>query len=306
MIKKITYLISLILSTIFIYFLNKQLTNINLNNILYSIIAFLLIYILIKLIIEPITLIKLNDQKSKYKTRKIFSILFILLFLLILLKIWINSVQTLVISYGLIGAGLAIALQDYVKNFFAGIQIFFSNIYKIGDRIEVNNKIGDVIDINLTSTTLLELKEWINGEQPTGRITIIPNNYFVSNVINNYTKDNNFIWDEIIFPLTYDSDYKTINSEIIEEIKKETLNIIKNSQNEINKLGERYYLNQINSQPQIYINLNDNWIELNIRYITDVKQRRDIKNKINILILDKIKKNKIKIGSNSLDINLKK
>jgi len=57
----------------------------------------------------------------------------------------------------------------------------------------------------------METGEWISGDQHTGRISVIPNSYVLSNTINNYTKDFNFLWDEIILHITYDSDWREAN-----------------------------------------------------------------------------------------------
>jgi small-conductance mechanosensitive channel len=57
-------------------------------------------------------------------------------------------------------------------------------------------------------TTILEIDEWVAGDQPTGRLSMIPNSYVLSNITNNYTKDFNFIWDEIAIPILYSSDWR--------------------------------------------------------------------------------------------------
>ncbi len=62
------------------------------------------------------------------------------------------------------------------------------------------------MDIGVLYTTITEVGEWINGNQATGRLSIIPNSNVLTNNVNNFTKDHNFIWDEISLPITYDSD----------------------------------------------------------------------------------------------------
>jgi small-conductance mechanosensitive channel len=75
----------------------------------------------------------------------------------------------------LIAAAFTITLQDVAKNFVGGLSIFLKNIYRVGDRIEIASKKGDVIDIGLLYTTIMETNEWISGDQHTGRISLIPN-----------------------------------------------------------------------------------------------------------------------------------
>lgn len=92
---------------------------------------------------------------------------------MVVVRIWVEYTQTLLVSYGLIAAGITIALQDFFKNFVGGIMIFTTGTYRVGDRVEINSKFGDVIDIGIFYTTLLELKEWVEAEQPTGRISMV-------------------------------------------------------------------------------------------------------------------------------------
>ncbi len=111
-------------------------------------------------------------------------------------------------SFGLVAAAFTLTMQDVAKNFAGGLSILFNRIYRVGDRIEIGSKKGDVIDIDIFYTTIMEINEWVSAEQPTGRLSIIPNSYVLTNITNNYTKDFDFLWDEISLPITYSSDWK--------------------------------------------------------------------------------------------------
>jgi len=198
----------------------------------------------------------------------------------------------------LIGAGVAIGLQDFFKNLLGAIIIFVTGIYRVGDRIEISSKYGDVIDIGLLYTTVLEIKEWVAGDLPTGRLTIIPNGYVISNTINNFTKDHNFIWDEINVPITYDSDWKEAVTVIQDVVSRETKNVTDQAEREMSKLEEERYFPKQAVEPAIFLTLTDNWITFNIRYITEVRQRRLLNNTLSRMILNEIQKSKnIKVAS---------
>jgi len=203
----------------------------------------------------------------------------------------------------LIGAGVAIGLQDFFKNLLGAIIIFVTGIYRVGDRIEISSKYGDVIDIGLLYTTVLEIKEWVAGDLPTGRLTIIPNGYVISNTINNFTKDHNFIWDEINVPITYDSDWKEAVTVIQDIVSRETKNVTDQAEREMSKLEEERYFPKQAAEPAIFLTLTDNWITFNIRYITEVRQRRLLNNTLSQMILNEIQKAKnIKVASTTLNI----
>lgn len=303
MIKKIVGLLSLILITGLFWFANFRYPNLYLEKGFYTFLALTIIHFVFKSVFEGIVARKIKEPKARYSFRKTVSILYFGVLLLALSKIWVEHTQALLVSYGLVAAGIAIALQDFFKNFVGGVLIFVTGFYHVGDRIEINQKYGDVIDIGILYTTLLELKEWVAGDQATGRLTVIPNGIVLSGTVNNYTKDNNFIWDEIEIPITYDSDWKEAVTTIQRIVGKETKNMAEQAEKEILELGEKYYLTIKAVEPEIYVTLTDNWIAFNIRYITDVRQRRLVRNTLNQKILEEILNSEnVKIASTTLDI----
>ncbi|HUV03352.1 MAG TPA: mechanosensitive ion channel domain-containing protein [Desulfobacteria bacterium] len=303
MIKKIVNTLALIIITGLFWFAQFQYPNTYLERGFYTLLAVTILYLAFKSVIEEIVVRNIKEPKARYSFRKTVSILYIVGIVLALIRIWVEHTQTLLVSYGLIAAGIAIALQDFFKNFVGGVIIFVTGIYRVGDRIEINAKIGDVIDIGISYTTLLELKEWVAGDQATGRLTILPNGVILSGMINNYTKDNNFIWDEIELPITYGSDWKEAATTIRHIVGTETKTMAEAAEQEILKLGEKYYLTTRAVEPEIYLTLTDNWITFHIRYITDVRQRRVIRNKLGLMILEEIQKSeKVKIASATVDI----
>ncbi|MFH1621284.1 MAG: mechanosensitive ion channel domain-containing protein [Patescibacteria group bacterium] len=295
----------LILSGIagFAWFLNFKYEDVDLTKIFYSFIAIAVSYLFLKLILEGIVSKKIKESKARYSFRKTTQLLFIISSFIIILRIWIVNPQALLVAYGLVAAGVAIALQDVFKNFAGAFTIFLTGIYRVGDRIEVNSKYGDVIDIGLFYTTLLELRTWVDGDQATGRITLLPNGQILSYPVHNYTKDHNFIWDEITLPITYTSDWKKAIKLIQAIVKKETYEATKRAEREISQLEEKYYLSKRNIEPAIFITPTDNWITFRIRYVVDARERRIINNKLAKLILNELRKAKdVKIASQTVTI----
>ncbi len=270
------------------WFFNTSYHSDNINKIIYSFIAVAIGYFLFKIVLEEGVWKRIHELKTRYSFRKTTSILFIVLSIFILLRIWVIDPSTLLVTYGILTAGIAFALQDVVKNFAGGLIIFITRIYHIDHRIEVNNIRGDVIDIGLFYTTLLEIGEWVNGDQATGRILIIPNGYALSYPVRNYTKDHRFIWDEISMPLTYKSNWKKAVKNVQEIINKETAEITKIAESEITHLQEKYFISKRDIQPKVFVVMTDKSIMLRIRYITDVRERRLLNDKLTKIILNMI------------------
>ena len=273
----------------------------------YSVIAFTLSYSSFELLFGEIVAGRITESKTRFLFRRVTFMLHILVFLVLLLAIWVRNPQTLLVSYGLIAAGVAFALQEIFKNIAGGIILFVSRIYGIGDRIEINGKYGDVIDVGIMYTTLMELREWVSGDQPTGRITVIQNSQILSSPVNNYTKDHPFIWDEIGIPITYDSDWRKAEEIILRVVERETKEVTESAKRSISALADKYYLPQRSETPSVYMTLTDNWISLHVRYITEVRSRRPLRSRLSRLILEDFEKSdgvRVKIASSTMSVTI--
>jgi small-conductance mechanosensitive channel len=245
-------------------------------------------YLFVKVLSAKILLRKMDDNLVRYSLNKSITILSAAVVIAILLHIWFPDTQSLVVAVGVISAGVVIALQDVIKNFAGGILILTGNLYHVGDRIEMGGETGDVMDIGVMNTTMMELRGWINSDQATGRITSIPNGKVITTQVHNYTKDHSFLWDEIMIPISYTSNWKKAKEVMLEIVTRETVEIVKEAEAEIKMIGETYYLPKRMVEPAVYLTPTDNWISFHIRYVTRVKERRPFRTRISELILEKV------------------
>ena len=282
---------------------NYWYQNIHLERGIVTIIVLVIIYVVFRIIIDDKYITKIIEHQRRYYTAKSFYFFYILVSFLALWTIWVEDLQTLVLGFGLVAAAFTITMQDVAKNFVGGLSIFINRIYQVGDRIEIGSKKGDVIDIGIFYTTIMETNGWVSADQPTGRISIIPNSYVLSNTTNNYTKDFDFLWDEISFPITYNSDWKAARTLIIDVISQETRTFEELAKKEISHMEQKYFLSKGSLTAEAFISLTDNWIDLTARYVTPVRQRRMIRNRISQKILEDFEKSEtIKIASQTVDI----
>jgi small-conductance mechanosensitive channel len=101
---------------------------------------------------------------------------------------------------------VAVALQDVLASIAGAFSIGFSKLYAVGDRVQIGDTRGDVIDIGLLRTTLMETGNWVSRDLYNGRIVRIPNNTVLKASVFNYSQGFRFIWDEIKVLLTATSD----------------------------------------------------------------------------------------------------
>ncbi|MDW5561746.1 MAG: mechanosensitive ion channel family protein [Methanomassiliicoccus sp.] len=272
----------------------------------YSFFALALVYFLFSIIFQGIISRRVKDRKTRYSLSKALTVLYVFIFVGTVAVLWIEQPETLAVSIGLIGAAAAFVLQDFVRNFVGGLAILANDIYSVGDRIEVEEWLGDVVDIGLLYTTLLEMRAWIGGDQTTGRLVTIPNSMATSGIVSNYTKDFPFLWDEVKFPISQDSDipyamerFKAIAYEVTDEqarAAEEALTEV---------VMEKYYLTQREVRPSAYMSFNDDWVDIFVRYVTRVHDRREVRSKMLQLMLAEIRlSERIKIGSDATGIDM--
>lgn len=293
---------ALVLLSVVFWVANYIYPNVYLNKLFYTAFAFAITDIIFTFFIQKLVTRLLKESKAGYYLKKMVSTLHYGAFAVILLAIWVD-LQVFLLGISFIAASIVITAGDIFRNLFGGVFILVSKIYDVGDRIEIGSKCGDVIDIDLFYTTLLEIKEWVAGDQATGRLTIVPNGQVLSGVVNNYTKDHEFIWDEIHLPITYDSDWKLAHDAFLRVVKKQTGEVEKHAGVEMEGLARKYYMTKRDTEPAIFLTLTDNWVMFNIRYITPARKRRAMADSLSRLLLEEIgKSKKIKVASTTLDI----
>ena len=296
----ILILILLVASIAYInYFIEYNPT---LVKIFYSVVILLIAYIA-NIFIERLIKKQIRQTRERYTIRKAISTIVSILTFGAILAVWFKETTTLVVAYGLLSAGIAIALQDVLRSIAGGIIIILTGPFKAGDRIQVDNDLGDVLDIKLFYTTIMELREWVDGDQYSGRITQIPNNFILNKSVKNYTKDFSFIWDELYLMLTYDSNLKKAQEITLKAAHEITDPFKISAKNELLELGEKYLITPSDVEEQIYTKITDNWVDLRLRYVVDPRQRRLVKRSLYEKILEAFSKEEdIRIASATIDI----
>jgi small-conductance mechanosensitive channel len=286
--------------TLISFIADSYLQDMDLGRVTTSFLAVSILYFLFRFVLEIGLRKTIDYSRTRYSLRKLLVTFFYAAAGLALVTIWLESTESLIVTYGLFSAGVALALQESLKNFFGGLTVYMSGLYQVGDRVEINGTAGDVLDVDFLYTTLMEIQNWIDGDQPTGRIVYIPNQKISVENVTNYTKDHQFIWDEIVLPLTYDSDWNRARELILMYLSEELAEELETAEKDLETLGRNYYLEQKTVNPAVYITVTDNWIELHIRYICHTASRRDTANTVHKKLIDIVNNEpNIKLGTES-------
>lgn len=224
---------------------------------------------------------RIDNTAVRYKAQKGVEIIgYLLIIFLVLIAITVENIKDYTIIIGLFTAGITFTLQELILSIAGSFYIFFVRVYKPGDRIEIYGIKGDVIDIDSIYTTLMEIGEWVSSDNYSGRIIKISNAFVFKGPIKNYSMDFPFVWDEIDILVAYGSDVELAKELIMKEAHARLTDYTKNSAAKWKEMVEHYYIDNAKIDPNIAITLTDNWVVLNLRYITDYKYRRSTKNEL--------------------------
>jgi len=248
---------------------------------------------------------RISDVAIRYKAQKGVEVAgYILIVILVLLSFTVENLADYTIIIGLFTAGITFTLQELILSIAGSFYIFFVRVYKPGDRIELNGIKGDVIDIDSIYTTLMEMGEWVSTDNYSGRIVKISNAFVFKGPIKNYSMDFPFVWDELNILITYGSDIKIAKNLILESASELLTAYTETSIAKWKEMVARYYIEDATLKPSLAVTLTDNWIQINLRYITDYKLRRDTKHRLFEHIEKSISKTNGKVTLASVTLQL--
>jgi small-conductance mechanosensitive channel len=178
-------------------------------------------------------------------------------------------------------------------------------MYNAGDRIELQNMSGDVIDIGFFYTRMLEIGSWIGGDQYSGRILLNPNSMIFGTPIMNNTLHLSLIWDEVNLPITYRSDMEAAIGILTGVGDEYTREFLKEAQRDVEQMRKQFLVPKLDLKPEVYVKVTSNWLQLNMRYLVDPKQRRAASSYIYKEVFRRLSQAKnIQIASETMDLTV--
>ncbi len=252
-----------------------------LSSVIIAIILILVAYLLKGMVSRYIK----EPVRRRSTTRKLYLFFFIVGAILIG-SVWAEFIGNLSTIIGLIGAGVAIALKDIFTGIFGWMYLIFVKPFSLGDRIELDGIKGDVVDISIFQVSVLEIGNWTGGDQSTGRVVFLPTSVILTKKAINYTKAFPFIWDEISFLITFESNWRQA-AKILEDILNEHQEKITaeakrafHSAEQI--LGAKYGV----LTPAVYFKVTDSGVQLWGRFLVEARKRRTVESELSDRILE--------------------
>ncbi len=255
------------------------------EKILLSLVVILLVWLLRRLILRAV-FARVDDVRARYQWQKNSSYVAVLIVLLVIGRVWFEGFQSIATYLGLVSAGLAIALKDLVADLAGWMFIMWRRPFEVGDRIEVGDRSGDVIDIRIFQFTLMEIGNWVGADQSTGRVIHIPNWKIFSEPLANYSKGFQYIWDEIPVLLTFESDWKAGKGILDEIARKHAEHLTEEAARKVRAASSKFMIFYSTLTPKVYTTVQDSGVLLTLRYLCNPRNRRGTEEAIWEDILD--------------------
>lgn len=244
-----------------------------LERIAWSILV-LLLYLVLRLTVSAIFHRRIDDVSRRYLITKTMNYVLGFAFLIVLMIVWFGNVTGWAAYLGILSAGLAIALQDAVTNLAGWVFIAVRKPFAVGDRIQIGEHRGDVIDMRLFQFTIVEIGNWVTADQSTGRIIHIPNGWAFKHSTANYTAGFNFIWNELAITVTFESNWGKAKGILDEIATRHSVLKSQEAQDQVRKAARKYLIYFQHLTPIVWTSVVDNGVTLTIRYICDPRKRR--------------------------------
>jgi small-conductance mechanosensitive channel len=200
-------------------------------------------------------------------------------FVLILLVVF-GVPQQMPTILGLATAGLTVALQAFILAFLGWFILMGKNGIRVGDWVEINGVRGEVIEIGLFRTTMLETGNWTDQGHPTGRRVTILNNFAISGQYFNFSTVGQWLWDEISVSVPASSDtyamVELIHKAVVEETEKDA----RRAEEEWKQALRRSGLSQFSATPSVSLRPAASGVDLVVRYVTSASDRYDVRNRL--------------------------
>ena len=266
-----------------------------------------------KLIATTTTLTSEGATRRSVWLRKGVRLAFGFFAVLLLFSVWFDRPDRLATFTGLMVAGAAVASQKAILSFAGYFVIVFGKVFDIGDRIQIGDVRGDVLDIGLFKTTVMEMgvppsllpnpNNWITSRQYTGRVVTFTNSAVFDGATFNYSRMFDFLWEEMRIPLHYEEDHAKAEAIALAAAREASADVVDEARRQLHRVRQQFPLQAADLEPQSYLRLTDNWVELSIRFLVRAWGIRSAKDGITRTILARYRDEGIAIASASFELS---
>ena len=254
-----------------------------------------------------------HNARWSFWTHQAVRIAVTLLLTIGVVSIWFEDLNRLATAAGLVAAGLSFALQKVITSMAGYFVILRGKTFTVGDRIEMGGVRGDVTALDFIKTTIMEIGQppsytnsdtstWVRSRQYTGRVVTVTNDKLFNAPVYNYTREFPYLWEEMGLPITYTADRARAEQIILEVARRHCVPAAELTQSEREDLERLFHVSADELEPRVYYRLTDNWLELAVRFFTNERGARSVKDAMSREILQAFDQAGIGIASATFEI----
>jgi len=243
------------------------------NNLVTSVVGLVLI-VLLRLMVTRLINRRVDNPRLRYSWRKWSGYGCYGLYIVGLLVLWLPAFDGLPTFLGLSAAGLAVVLRDPLVNVVGWLFILWRQPFRMGDRIQITPHAGDVIDIGVFQFTLMEIGNWVETDQSTGRIIHVPNGQVFQNAVANYSQGFKYIWHEIPVLITFESDWEEAKKILFIQVNNHAEHLSGSAAEHLRRAAGKYMISYSKLTPTVYTTVRESGILLTMRYLCEPRRRR--------------------------------
>ena len=178
---------------------------------------------------------------------------------------------------GLAGAGLTVALKDFIVGFIGWLVLMGKNGIRLGDWVEINGVTGEVVELGMFHTVLLETGNWTDSGHPTGRRVTFTNSFAIEGHYFNFSTSGQWLWDELQVVLPVGKDPYPIVEAIQKKVAEATTENASQAEQEWKRAARSRDMSALSAAPAINVKPVAGGVEISVRYITRASERYQLR-----------------------------
>ena len=191
---------------------------------------------------------------------------------------------------GLATAGLTVVFQDFILAFFGWFVLMGKTGIRVGDWVEINGVGGEVVEVGLFRTTLLETGNWTDKGHPTGRRVTFINSFAIRGQYFNFSTSGQWLWDEIQVNVPAGAEGARVIDAIQRAVIQETAQNSKQAEAEWQRATHAHGLSQFSAAPSVDLRPAASGVDVLVRYVTRAAERYEMRNKLYQAVMDLLQK----------------
>jgi small-conductance mechanosensitive channel len=225
----------------------------------------------------------IDESEQRYNAARLLRVVVWIVVAVGLVFVWRPLGGNLGPALGLATAGLAFAMQEVVGAVAGWFNITFGRVFRIGDRVQMAGVHGDVIDISLLKTRLMEIGSagsgsWVEGRQYTGRVVAISNKATFTEPVFNYSSYFDYIWEETVVGVPHHEDWQRAAAILEEEARR--VSASDGARQAMDEVRRRFPVPAAEVIPRVFAAADEAYVRLAVRFVVPIRTARQVKDEL--------------------------